>query len=171
MSVYSLCLPALMKSLPWNNVNSEAKAGPPSESPQRIPPAPRGDRPRAGAAPAVSRSWLSPCHAMAWILRAPFAPFPATRPHLVPPTLLSHSPGSACRCPHPCHSPFWRGTHSPVQLPLLRAGDKSRARCLCSGSGRRGPGRRNPPERNQQLNTFTSPLICRFCHKIPLQRV
>lgn len=88
----------------------------------------------------------------------------------VPPMLLSHSPRlSAHRCPS---QPVLEGdtTHSPVQCLLLRARDKSGTHCLCLGSGWRGSGRGDPPERNQQLNTFTSPLICRFCHKILLQR-
>lgn len=171
---------------PWHRLGTIPMPG----QPQLLPPIlvalpvlrPSWDAEGICGVPCQGTPWCHISLAWRWALLSPFPKF-APKANVV--AQVAHSQllprsfpaalGSGHPCPHPCPKlPVFAGgggwTHSPVQLQLLRAGDKSRARRLCSGSGQRGPGRGNPPERNQQLNTFTSPLICRFCHEILLQR-
>lgn len=128
MSIYSLCLPALMKSLCWNNINSGADGSSPGIPQQR----PYSGQPPLGFS------------------------LPVPHLHTVAPKGSPHTP------PVPVRSGWG---HGPASLPLLRAADKSGDCPLCA----RGLGRGNP-EGTRQLKAFTSPLIRRFCRKIPLQR-
>lgn len=61
----------------------------------------------------------------------------------------------------------------PLRLWLPRAGDERQRLSLLFGAvlaPLSGPREGTRQKGNQRLSTFISPLICQFCHEIPLQR-